>query len=816
MTLLVVAFVTLLIGARAIKDQLDMLEIAESDNIGWNISQLDVDYRGLARAIAQVRLPDSNLGSAISAAELNAIKLAFDIFYSRVTVVSATLNRVGVPAELEQQMQQVRDSRARIAAMVDGIDGANLSQRRQQLEDITAAVTAIGPQIRNMTTQGIQVLTGIQTKTRKDQYDTFVRFHTKSFLILGAVLLCCLLAIRLWRDLEERSRRVQMAATNVTNAIEAAFSSVFFLDTQGSIVQCNRAAEDCFGTERFDLVGIDFAHAFIEPSSLSKFFQYQKAPGSQRIRLMAQNGVGNTFPVQLAGTWEQDFDDNDIYIVFLTDISEQLKAEDKLRASRDEANQASQAKSRFLATMSHEMRTPLHGLIASLDMIHAEHLTPADQALLQTARDCSSRALEQVNGILDHTRTTQVVEKPHPFRPCRVIADVRDELTPLATSKGNRLTLDMSGDGADARYVGLPNAFSRVIFNLLGNAIKFTKNGLVSIELIATRGPTPDTRHLTVIVRDTGCGIAPEDQSRIFERFETATAHGTAGTGLGLAIVVHALEQMQSQIQLRSAPGKGSKFSFSLVLKMKDTVPEPRIAITQESTVTLSAPGCLRDVLIVDDNPINRSVLEQMLQRLGFTPHSASTGEAAVKMAMAKPFSMIFMDVNMPGIDGHEATRRIRTAAGPNADTVVLGATALVPDDLDSPTDSGMNAMLAKPLTMERLTNIIARHMNCEKGAEHGSALDLIDPVKARSLKTQALKDARTALNAMDDTSMSWTAKRDAIHYAVGSTAIVGLDALSRTLVQAEAATKQHNASRLAKCAAQIRGELSSEFDPTV
>ena len=812
LTFLIAAFAILFVGARGIKTQLDALSFADSDNLGWNISQLDVDYRGFQAALLQPLTEMSDGGAEITPTEMDDIRLAFDIFYSRISVVTATFSRVGRNEEIDESLQKIAAFRSLAADKIDAMQNPSAAD----FDELVKASTAVGLDVRSLTTSGIQALGNLASNARQVEHQIFREFYIKLFAILGFVLLSCLLAVRLWRDLESRNRKIEMAATNVTNAIETALSAVIFLDTNGMIVQCNRAAETHFGSNRDELIGVDFIHAFIDRDSLPKFFAYRDAKDANPIRLKARTSEYRAFPIEMSGSWQKDVEGDDIYIIYLIDISEKLEAEEKLKASRDEAKEASHAKSRFLATMSHEMRTPLHGLIASMDMIQTSSLSEADQHLFKTARECSTRALEQVNGILDHTRTTQMEEKAHPFRPSRVIRDIRASLTPLATANGTSIEVLFSGDGADARFVGLPDSFSRVMYNLVGNAIKFTKNGAILIELIATQGDAPNARRLNVVVKDTGSGIAAEDQIRIFEQFETATSfadESAKGTGLGLAIVKHSLAQMNSTIELRSALGQGSRFSFSLHLELAVTQDEPEEgAAPQPGVVANDVVSGKKQVLIVDDNAVNRTVLREMVSRLGFSPECVTSGFEAVDAAEKTAYDLILMDVNMPGMSGHDATRIIRASDGGSADTVILGVTALIPNDHDKPTDSGMNAMLAKPLTSERLLAATRRHLEASQSANEAeeSIIDLLDPATARELKTQSLEDAKTALQVMTDPSSSWGARVDKIHYAVGSTAVVGFNTLSQFLSQAEGAAKAQDQARLDACAEKIRNTISA------
>lgn len=805
LTLLVFAFFILLIGGRALKTQIDQLAVATSDNLGWNISQVDVDYKNFIASLLAPMTPGSEAGVEISAAELSDVQVAFDVFYSRVSVIGATLNRVGTPYAESDDFKFVLQKRDKLAGIIDGISAPTSDDVYQ----FYLVAKALEPHIRMLTTRGLQSLSTAQTEIRAKQHDTFMRFHASSFIILGFVLLSCLLAFRVWRDLEKRSRNIESAATNVRNAFEAAQSAVIFMNSDGMIIQCNDAATTYFGTVQEDILGLDFVHGLLDSESVNEFLLYQKTPGTHTIRLTARTANYKQFPIEMSGVWTKDVEGLDTYIVYLTDISEQLAAEEKLKTSRDEAKEASNAKSRFLATMSHEMRTPLHGLIASLDMIEETNLTQADQKLFKTALECSNRALEQVTSILDHARVTSVKEVAQPFAIRTVLEDIQAALTPLAAANGNTLEMTFLGEGTDYRYKGLPDAFSRVMYNLIGNAIKFTQDGLISVEMISTKGLTENTRFLNFVVSDQGIGIADEDKARIFESFEKAKFNeedSTRGSGLGLSIVKHSLAQMDSEIQMTSRLGQGSKFKFILELEIaEDCVAIASPDVESVESESGSQQVLQRAVLIVDDNSINRTVLSEMVSRLGYEPECVERGSEAVEAAKHTKYALILMDVNMPSMDGYEATRTIRSGAGKSSDSIILGVTALIPSDRDYSTESGMDAMLAKPLTADRLERAINIHLGQVTAPALSDDIEqLMDPVIAKKLKTQSLVDAQTALTVLMDSTTSWEERREAAHYAVGSTGVVGFNQLSSLLSDAEEAAKQSNQETMDVCVDEL------------
>jgi CheY-like chemotaxis protein len=333
--------------------------------------------------------------------------------------------------------------------------------------------------------------------------------------------------------------------------------------------------------------------------------------------------------------------------------------------------------------------------------------------------------------------------------------------------------------------------------------------------MISTKGGTENTRCLNFVVSDQGIGIANEDKVRIFETFEKAKFNeedSTRGSGLGLSIVKHSLEQMDSEIQMTSRLGRGSKFKFMLELE----IAEDGIAIASPDIESVESKSDSHQVLqgavlIVDDNDINRTVLSEMVSRLGYEPECVALGSEAVEAAKHKEYALILMDVNMPVMDGYEATRAIRSNAGKSRDSIILGVTALIPSDRDYSTESGMDAMLAKPLTADRLERAINLHLGQATASAPSDDIEqLMDPVIGKKLKAQSMVDAQTALKVLMDSTTSWKERKDAAHYAVGSTGVVGFLQLSSLLSDAEEAAKQSNQELMDVCVEELKKTLTN------
>ncbi|MBI4859494.1 MAG: response regulator [Candidatus Riflebacteria bacterium] len=382
-------------------------------------------------------------------------------------------------------------------------------------------------------------------------------------------------------------------------------------------------------------------------------------------------------------------------------LNSSLLAEE-LGSSRKLAEAANEAKSRFLATMSHEIRTPMNAVVGFLDLL--EHGLPTDEqrTLANQARDAGRHLVDLIDDALDLSRieASQMVLASVPLDPRELTASVVGTHAPQAALKGLKLDHVVSED-VPGRLLGDPTRLRQVLYNLIGNGLKFTERG--GVRVTVSRAPTPGPHpRLRFEVIDTGVGIAVEHRERLFKPFNQADdsiSRRYGGSGLGLAISRRIVERMGGQIGFDSEPGRGSVFFFEVTLAeapadQGDEVPE----------VPLRSTPAQLAILLVDDVEFNRMVQAAMLRRLGFECDLADGGTAAVRACAARRYDLVFMDCHMPEVDGFEATRLIRTAetGGHRAGIIALSADVLS----DTPgrcRDAGMDDYLAKPLTLDVL-----------------------------------------------------------------------------------------------------------------
>jgi PAS domain S-box-containing protein len=384
-------------------------------------------------------------------------------------------------------------------------------------------------------------------------------------------------------------------------------------------------------------------------------------------------------------------------VAVMRDVTGEVAAARELERAKNAAEVASRAKSEFLANMSHELRTPLNGVVGMLDVMLSADLPDESRRQAQMAREAAERLLQVIGDILDISKleagALQIDRAPFDLAGA-VRAAAR---TFLASARAKGLSIDVeTAPEIDGEALGDAARLGQILLNLVGNAVKFTERGGVRIE--ADR--TPDRPDLVRIsVRDTGPGIDEATKQRLFAKFfqaDTSVTRRFGGTGLGLAISRELALAMGGDIAVEDAPGGGSIFRVTLPLPHceRDVSREPP---PPEGLPAARWPG--RRVLLVEDNDVNRYAAAKMLETLGVAIDEACDGAEALERASAARYDVILMDVQMPRVDGLEATRRLRSGGGPNARTpiVALTANAFV-EDVERCRAAGMDGHLAKPI----------------------------------------------------------------------------------------------------------------------
>ncbi len=412
------------------------------------------------------------------------------------------------------------------------------------------------------------------------------------------------------------------------------------------------------------------------------------------------------------------------------DITEIKNRQLELMAARDEAEAATRAKSEFLANMSHEIRTPMNAIIGMGHLLRTTRLDEQQLSCLETLDASARMLLGIINDILDFSKIEagKLSMECVPFSLSRVLRTVLKVHSPIASQKS--LILNCHADNVPDMLCGDPTRLQQILSNLVSNAIKFTQRGSITLEAEPLPAPseekmaakdqseqTPEqiskkTQGILFRVRDTGIGLPPEQVARLFQPFtqaDSSTTRRFGGTGLGLTICKRLVGMMGGEMQLESVPGSGSTFTFTAFF-----LPAPEGATDEARTEDLPfvpAPLCGR-VLVAEDNSVNRLVAGEILRSFGLEVEMARDGREAVCMAREGGHDVILMDIQMPGMDGLEATRELRTATPPHrpVTTPIIAMTAhAMIEDRQKSLEAGMDGHLTKPIEPEVLYATLTR-----------------------------------------------------------------------------------------------------------
>jgi signal transduction histidine kinase/DNA-binding NarL/FixJ family response regulator/PAS domain-containing protein len=406
------------------------------------------------------------------------------------------------------------------------------------------------------------------------------------------------------------------------------------------------------------------------------------------------------------------------YVTLFSDITELRnrqrdlrKERDSAQAARDEAEAANQAKSTFLATMSHEIRTPMNGVVGTAELLEREPLSERQKRMVGTIRSSAGSLLRIIDDVLDFSKIEagRMELEEAPFSLRALIDGATETLSVQVEKKGLELNAFVEDDTPDSLLADAIR-IRQILFNLIGNATKFTDRGTITVRARA-QAVEDDQVTLGLTISDTGIGMDTVQQARLFQPFSQADSSTTrryGGTGLGLSIVRRLAELMDGTVAVDSAPGKGSTFTVTLKVKRAAEVP---VAASPPDAPPLHTAG--RRVLAVDDYDVNLEVLIGQFEILGVPLDTAANGIEALNLWRETPYALVLTDIHMPDMDGFELTRQIRAEEVLRTDRRPTAIVALTANALKGESErcltAGMDDYLTKPLTLDRLREAVAR-----------------------------------------------------------------------------------------------------------
>jgi PAS domain S-box-containing protein len=524
--------------------------------------------------------------------------------------------------------------------------------------------------------------------------------------------------------LTEARQEAQRAADRLRIALDAGQAGVFETDFKARTFWCSPQFGEIMGRElTFEEASqrswpmthpddaAEVARRIAESAALASGSTTTRNFGMVQNRVILPDGSIRWVDTCAELHWAEDGSVGKV-VGLVLNIDQRKQQELALVEAQRAAEAAAEAKSQFLANMSHEIRTPMNGVMGVLHLLEREPLTDEGQELLQEAQACGQMLTQLLNDVIDFSKIEagRMELSPEPLDPGALLTSVAGMLRPQAEAKGLQISVAVTGEvgwiAAD------PVRLRQALFNLIGNAVKFTHEGGVKARLEACDGGSGG-RRLRFEIEDSGVGIPEAAQGRLFQRFHQAdgsTARRFGGSGLGLAITRSLAELMGGAVGFTSREGEGSTFWLEIA------APSVEMGVKAPESAPGGAPSAPLHglkILVVEDNPTNRLVAGKILEGLGAAVASAEDGALGVEAVASELYDLVLMDIQMPEMDGVEATRRIRALGGAAASTPIIGLTAnAMAHQRAAYLEAGMDGVAAKPISPADLVAEIVEVLN--------------------------------------------------------------------------------------------------------
>lgn len=762
---------------------------ANSDSAQRTLSQLEVEFLKF----------EGTLTGTDEDTSLDRVRTAFDILYNRARILrTAPLYVDGAAsAGVRNTLDRIW---AEIAWATEVIDGPD-SGLRVALPALHERFSGLGTEVREVSLEVSRALARTADAQRQEVARTLGRLASAISAFVVLLTLAFALLAKQNNAIQNRSRELDAAVNRMSAIVSTAMDAVIVADVEGHILEFNAAAEAMFGYARQDVLGSPMSETIV-PDHLraahdAGMARYRatlerRMVGGGLIQMHAKRKNGELFPIELA-IQAAVVPDGEVFVAFLRDISLRKATEAELLRSLDRAEAGEKAKSELLAVMSHEMRTPLNGLLGALDLIHDRPIDPETANLLRLMQISAEILLAHVDIGLEITRMDrgEAEVEAATFDLDLLIADIVDMHRPMAAQRSS--TLHASLGHGSGLVVGDRLKLRQVLVNLLSNSVKFTEHGRIRIETARCN----DATMVEFRVIDTGEGIEKARLDTIFDVFVTGDptfGRRVGGTGLGLAITARLVRLLNGSIDLESTPGMGSVFRVLMPLPPASASSG---TATSPATRLPAFSGSGHPVLLVEDNQINRIVTQKMLERDGWTVTVAADGYEAVRISAADRFDLILMDISMPGMDGIEAMRSIREEGRSRFSRIVAVTAHASSASVTRLLETGFDAVVTKPLSPRKLAiAMLPDHKEPQRDAA-GDTEPLMDeetmreleralgPGGGRAVWDRLIEQADPIIGRLTEIREGRPGDdrdRDAVHRLAGSAATVGAAGLAHAL----------------------------------
>ncbi|MCJ8308943.1 MAG: PAS domain S-box protein [Hyphomicrobiales bacterium] len=557
------------------------------------------------------------------------------------------------------------------------------------------------------------------------------------------------------RDISSRFQAMEnerAARARYKEVVTSALDAIVVINEGGTIVEFNPAAEEIFGFKGADVIGRELAQTIVpghhreaHRAGMDKYLTTGEGPVlNQRIEIDAVTADARSITIELA-IMETKGPEGRLFIGYMRDITDAKAAEAALVEAKERAEVANRAKASFLAMMSHEIRTPLNGVLGVLTLLSDNVKKPDNVRAVKTARRSGKALLAIINDILDFSKLEagKLDLEPASFHT-DILVDSIASLVRLQSQQKRLETKFSVNDNVPDVLHGDQDRIRQVLLNLVWNALKFTEEGHVHVNLVNVG--TANNLRIRFTIEDTGIGVPDDRSHELFTEFATidaSYARKFGGTGLGLSICKALTTAMGGEIGYQKNKPRGSVFWFELPLEKGD----PSKVVEEESLEAaqqlLEGKSNIR-ILLAEDNVTNQLVVGTMLERLGCTVDTVANGQEAVDSVFSRNYDAVLMDVSMPEMDGIEATKIIRSMDGEASKLPIIALTAYALDeDRQKVLAAGMDDFASKPVSRIELARVLARQID-------GKRAMIADP-QAEAPEKPALFDEATLASVFAD-----------------------------------------------------------------